>query len=62
MHPEGRCECSGEGKCDWCIKTEKKERSNWFTEGIKKEEQRSEHADKKVEILDDLQKVDLISN
>jgi len=22
LHPNGRCTCAGEGRCDWCVKTE----------------------------------------
>lgn len=25
FHPVGRCECSGEGECDWCVRTAEKE-------------------------------------
>ena len=26
LHPNGRCTCFGEGKCEWCVRTAEKER------------------------------------
>jgi len=23
LHPNGACVCAGEGKCDWCLRTDK---------------------------------------
>lgn len=25
LHPSGRCRCAGEGRCDWCVDTERRE-------------------------------------
>lgn len=25
LHPNGRCECAGEGRCDWCVRTARAE-------------------------------------
>ncbi len=44
LHPDGRCNCAGEGRCDWCQKTEAQERVHDLETKLRQQRGRQAHS------------------